>query len=268
MNNKIKLGSLEINCFISGSNPLNGYSHQSKEKDKEMSDYFTFERMLKYLHQCEENGIDTIVARMDKLMIQLFKEYWLQGGKIKWIGQTAREYGSVKQNITEGIKAGVSALFIHGGTVDQHFREGIPEKLIEYVKYAKSFNLPVGVASHNPDCLLKLQDMDCENDFFLLSLYNINGYLGKKEISSDEKFDDQDRKKALQILHSLKRPCILYKILGAGRKNLSEALIDISDYIRKCDGIMIGMYTKENENLIQENTEQFYKWRANLFVQQ
>lgn len=264
MNEKIKLGSLEVNSFMSGSNPLNGYSHQTKEKDAEMSDYYTFERMLEYLHMCEINKIDTIVARLDRLMMQVFKEYWSNGGKIKWIGQTAREYRSVEQNIKEGIRAGVSAVFIHGGTVDQVFREECPKKITEYVNFAKTFDIPVGIASHNPDNLISLQNLGCKNDFYLLSLYNINGYLGKKEISSTERFDDEDRKKALEILKLLDKPCILYKVLGAGRKNLNDALKDIANYIRPCDGIMVGMYTKDNDELISNNVEQYYSWRKNL----
>lgn len=255
-NTKIKLGGLEVGFFISGSNPLSGISHMGKSKDKEMLKYFTFTKIKDYLKKCEECGIDAIVARIDKFMVRLFAEYWDEGGRIKWIGQTAKEYGSMKKNIEEGINAGVSAVYIHGSTVDTAFESDQIESIKHIVKEVKLYGRPIGVASHNPDNLLKIQNDDWKNDFFLMSLYNIG---------SNENFEDHNRIVALKTLAKLNKPCLLYKILAAGRKSLEVAMVDVKEYIRPQDGLLIGMFPQSNSCMIEENAKYLYNMRKNIF---
>lgn len=264
MDRFIKLGSLEVSRFVSGSNPLSGYSHQSSQIDDEMKGYFTFEQMKKYLRDCEENGITAIVARIDKLISKLIQDYRSEGGSIKWIGQTAREYGSLKQNIREGIGAGVDSVFIHGGTTDQYFSEGREDELITLIEYAKKEGVPVGIASHKPQNLLAVQERNISVDYYLLCLYDLSGYMGRRDIPIDEKFDDEDRVKALKTLRELNRPCILYKVLGAGRKTLEDGLKDVGLYIRPIDGVMIGMFPKYIEDMVASNVVFFNRWMEAL----
>ncbi len=116
---QICLGNKKVNFLLSGGNPLSGISHLGKEMDKQMQQYFTFANIFDYLKQCEDNGIDTIVARIDKFVIRALMQYWDMGGHIKWIGQTAKEYGSMLGNMREALQAGASAVYIHGGTFDR-----------------------------------------------------------------------------------------------------------------------------------------------------
>lgn len=44
---------VSITRLISGGNALRGYSHFSQEMDTEMSEYFTDENLVAYLHELE-----------------------------------------------------------------------------------------------------------------------------------------------------------------------------------------------------------------------
>ena len=265
MNDSIQLGTLTVRPFISGSNPLCGFSHKSPKIDREMADYFTFERSVQYLHDCERAGIDAIVTRIDRLTLQLFKEFWKDGGRIKWIGQTASEYVSLIRNISEALDGGVSAVFIHGGMIDRLLQEGDYRSIQDALVYVKSkSHIPIGVAAHNPNSLLQLQELNYDYDFNLLSLYNISGYHGKLH-NRTEIFDDSDREKALTVVPELSKPCLLYKILGAGRKTLNQGLSDLAGSFRQTDGVVVGMYTKEYLSLIRSNVDEFYQWRSKLY---
>ena len=253
----IRLGEIETSFLLAGGNPISGISHQGEDMDKLMINYFTFKNIKFYLKQCEINGINTIVARIDKFMIRVFTEFWNEGGKIQWIGQTAKEYNSILNNIKEGMRAGVSAIYIHGGTFDHSIQEQNYNEIHTCIEYCKSLGIPIGIASHNPQNLKIAVNNDFNNDFYLMSLHNV---------SDNERFLDEDRLVALQTLSQLDKPCLLYKILSAGRKSLAQGFQDVKKYIRPQDGVILGMCPRDNPNMVQANAEYVFDLRNNLFL--
>ncbi len=53
------LGSHRVTRLIVGSNPIYGYSHFNKQYDQHMLEWFTDERIVKLLLDCEKAGINT-----------------------------------------------------------------------------------------------------------------------------------------------------------------------------------------------------------------
>ncbi|MGQ9454715.1 MAG: hypothetical protein ACUVRS_06220 [Armatimonadota bacterium] len=95
----VRIGNLEVSRFILGGNPFSGFSHQSAELDRAMLHYFTVERIKRVLRQAESLGINTLVARADNHIVRLLMEYWDEGGRIRWIAQTAPEMLSIQRGI-------------------------------------------------------------------------------------------------------------------------------------------------------------------------
>jgi hypothetical protein len=56
---KITLGKYQVTRLIVGANPLHGYSYQGPHTDRHMKEYFTVERTVEFLQQCEHEGINT-----------------------------------------------------------------------------------------------------------------------------------------------------------------------------------------------------------------
>ena len=69
----------------------------------------------------------------------------------------------------------------------------------------------------------------------------------------EEDFAPADRPLALQALRRLDKPCIAYKILGAGRLSLEDGLSDVALALRPKDGILMGMFPPDRPDLITEN---------------
>ena len=253
---KISLGDLQVSFLLSGGNPISGISHQGREVDQRMYNYFDYDTIFNYLQQCEHNGIDTIVARIDKFIIRVLTHYWNHGGKIQWIGQTAKEYGSMLGNIKEALLAGASAVYVHGGTFDRCVLNNDYDEILSCIDYCHSVDKPIGIASHIPQNLRMAAKKNWQNDFYLLSLYNVG---------NNERFDDADRILALKTLLDLNKPCLLYKVLAAGRKSLAESLEDVSKFIRPCDGILIGMCPQHDPTMVEKNAEYVFSLRENLF---
>src|SRR2546430_1111068 len=112
---RIHLGSLEVSRLIVGGNPVSGFSHQSAERSRDMVEYFSVERIKALWRDCEAHGIDAVISRADAFIMRVLAEYWRDGGRIRWIAQTAPEHGNPQANIRQAANAGASAIFVHGG---------------------------------------------------------------------------------------------------------------------------------------------------------
>jgi hypothetical protein len=247
------LGSLEISRLIAGSNPISGFSHASAERSQQMLDYFTVEAIKAHLRVCEEHGIDALVARADRFVMRILSEYWREGGKIRWIVQTAPEMKDAHANIRQARAAGASAIFIHGGDTDQLCAQGQHAEIRARIDLIHSFGLPAGVAAHEPCNHLELQEQGVPIDFHLVCMYNLTGYRGRATVEPEEEFAYSDRAKALAALRQLDRTCIAYKVYGAGRLSPEEGLADVRQALRPGDGVLIGMFPPDHPNIVADN---------------
>jgi len=252
----IKLGNLTVSRLMVGGNPISGFSHQGKDRDNEMMDYFTAENVKALFRECEKYGVDTAVLRTDNFIMRMLREYWNEGGKIKWIAQTADD--DSKRHIDTAVANGAGAVYIHGGVTDRMFKDGRAEEFHGIVEYGKKAGVPVGIAGHDPAYHLKLREMGVACDFHVISLYNLHGYKSNTRADTDEAFIDADRAAALDAAKRIDLPCILYKILGAGRKTMDEALIDIKPAIKTTDGVNVGMFMKNDPDMVRKNAEAIF----------
>ena len=100
----VKFGNVSVSKVILGGNPFSGFSHQTPERDREMVDYFTTDRIKVTMRQAEMLGVTTFLGRVDKHIRRILTEYWNEGGKIQWLAQTAPEFTSLEVNIAKLVK--------------------------------------------------------------------------------------------------------------------------------------------------------------------
>jgi hypothetical protein len=249
----IALGSLSISRLLLGGNPISGFSHQTAERSSAMVDYFTVARIKRLLNACERAGITGIVARADAFIMRVLHEYWSDGGQIRWIAQTAPEYRDARQNIALAHAHGASAIYVHGGEVDRMMAEGEADTIRALVGSIRELGLPAGVAAHDPANHRDIQRLGIPVSFHMVCMYNLTGYRGNAQRTPTERFDPEDRGKALDILSELERPAILYKLYGAGRLTPEKAFGDIAERVRPCDGVCVGMYPPDAADMIERN---------------
>ncbi len=249
-----KIGDLTVSRLVVGGNPISGFSHGSPERTKAMLDYFTTENAKKLLRRCEECGINTAFLRADNHVIRLLREYWNQGGKIQWVAQTATGVDQIG-NIQKARQFGASAVYLHGGTMEDSFSAGRQEDIHRQIQTIRELGIPAGCASHYPPYLLEIQDRGWDPDFYLVCLYHIDGYKGKLGIEQDEKFRHEDRGKALEAIRKLEKPCFAYKIMAAGRIPPREAFGEVFPAIKPSDGVNVGMFPPDAESgdIVAEN---------------
>jgi hypothetical protein len=81
----IRLGDHQVTRLIAGSNPINGYSYLGPIMDRHMREYFTAERIVEFLSNCERAGINTHQFRNLEQMTAVFQTLREQGSKMKFI---------------------------------------------------------------------------------------------------------------------------------------------------------------------------------------
>jgi len=244
---KVRLGKHEVSRLIIGGNPFSGHSHISPEMNKEMRDYYTVARIKEVLRECESLGINTFLGRGDNHIMRMLNEYWLEGGKIQWIAQTAPERASTKANIRQIASYGPIAIYHHGGSTDRLFREGRLDEVNDCLKFIHDLGFTAGLGTHDPDVVRYAEEKGFEVDFYMLSFYNLS--------KRGEVYLPEDRERACRVIREVQKPFLAFKIMAAGRNDPVEAFEYAFKNIKPTDAVVVGVFTKYKPHMVKENVE-------------
>lgn len=247
----VQICDLEVSRLIIGGNPFSGYSHQSAERDEEMMDYYTTERLKETLNRAYEAGINTTVMRSDTHIHRMLREYYNEGGQIQWIAQVGRdsEAMSLEQAVDRAVSAGADAVYMHGALLDSFYDDSREDRVRQLVDHIHSHDLPAGFAGHSPEAHLWADKSDAELDFQTVCFYNC----GSLHDGEGDKFKPEDPPKAVEAIRQISCPVLGYKIMAAGRVEPREAFEFAFNTIKDTDAVVVGMYLGDNENMIEEN---------------
>jgi hypothetical protein len=242
----VKLGDHEISRLVAGYNPIGGYSHSTKKLSEHMLNHFTLERTAEFALHCEEEGITAWQADPTPKVLGALRAARERGSKIKWICLTSSD---VTKEILD-LKP--IAVVHHGGVTDSKFQAGRQEEVHDFVKKVHDAGVLAGVSSHNPDFVGRIADGDWENDFFMTCFYNISRTPEEiKKIASEpvvgEFFLEGDPQRMTDRVREIKKPCLGFKILAAGRLcwnrfSIERAFAFAYSKIKPTDAVIVGMY--------------------------
>lgn len=254
----VHFGTLQVSRLIIGGNPFSGHSHQSVQKNQEMRQYYTVARIKQALSQAEEQGINTFCGRADRHIIRMLLEYWDEGGKIQWLAQTCPEYGSLGRSIDEAIKGGASAVYLHGGHMDNLLQQRQMDIVAPAIAQIHAAGLPAGIAGHMP-AVFEWAEANVDVDFYMCSYHNpIDRSTNPEHVAgSAERFEPEDRDAMTATIAHLSKPAIHYKIFAAGRTDPREAFAYVARRLRPSDAVCFGVYTKEDPDMIAKDVALF-----------
>jgi len=258
----VKLGSHTISRLIVGGNPVSGNSHVSYELDRAMREYFSAAKAKELLSNCERAGINTWQSRGDRHITRLLQEYWLEGGRIQWIGQTAPELADTPRHIRELAGLGAVGIYHHGSQTDRFWRAGKIEQAREMCKVIRDAGVPAGLGTHIPEVIDHVESKGWDIDFYMACVYNLSRTKEEAEQLAGgrvqgELFWHPDREKMLERVRQTPKPCLIFKVYGAGRhcsspQQMLESLRLVFRYAKPTDAIVIGIYPREQEQ-VREN---------------
>jgi hypothetical protein len=270
----VSLGSHRVSRMIVGSNPVYGYSHFNRQYDQHMREWFTDERIVNLLRDCEKAGINTWQASFNWDMKRQFPKIRGAGCKIQFICLAAswhfdEKMGRTPEDILKGtIQCAQAAaqfkpigIAFHGGATDILYRAGKIDLLKAYIDSVHDLGIAAGISTHNPKILDTLHEKGFANDFYMTGLHYLTRHPEDwmKEIGAhplDEGWIDSDPPKMVEAVRKVDKPALVYKVLAAGRKCGSEeqkrqAIEWAYKNIKPIDATIIGLYPRYSDQVTE-----------------
>lgn len=244
----VALGPLQVTRLIVGGNPFSGFSHQSPERDRQMRHYYTVERIKQTLRDCEQAGINTCMLRVDAHICRMLEEFYNEGGRLQWLAQMAPEEAR-QANINRAKSFGAAGYYVHGAVTDAAYRDGDLGRIAKAVDDIHSAGLLAGVAGHMPTAHLAVYEAGIPVDFHMVCFYDC----GSVHAGEGERFDPADPPQAVEAIRAIAKPCIAYKVLGAGRVAPEEALTYAYASIKPGDAVNVGMFIGDNSDMVAQD---------------
>ena len=261
----IRLGEHQVTRLVAGSNPISGYSYMGPIMDQHMRDYFTPERIIEFLGNCERAGLNTHQFSDPEKMAPVIRTLQERGSKMKFICLYSSEERStpIEQVVRN---TGPIAIVHHGGVTDRLFRQGKSQSVRDFAKRVRDAGVLAGVSAHNPDCIKRIADEGWPADFFMTCFYHLTRSHEDLEkmppvvtLPIGYSFFASDPLAMTQVARQVSQPCLGFKILAAGRKcgdkkSVQEAFKFAFENLKPTDGVIVGMYPRFREQ-IRENAE-------------
>jgi hypothetical protein len=255
----IKLGKYDVTRLIAGYNPIGGYSHTTQKLDTLMREWFTPERTLEYVRRCEQNGINTWQAGMDKKVIAALRQAWDSGSKMQWICLTGDVSPAQWKEIAD-LKP--IAIVHHGEETDKLFNTAGEERIRDFIRKAHDHGVLAGVSSHRPRNILRVEDSNWGQDLYMTCFHEIRRDLDKvrQGLGDDpigELYLRQDPERMTEVVRKVSRPCLGFKILAAGRlctnrTSIEKAFQFAFANIKKTDAVIVGMFPVVSDEISED----------------
>jgi hypothetical protein len=258
----IPLGKYQVTRLITGWNPIGGHSHQTLNASLHMLEYFTPERTLEFILQCEAAGINTWQLDHTEKSVAVVRKLREKGSKIQIICLHSETPGHASLK-TAAADLGAIAFVHHGRVAYNYFRSGKSAIVRDYVKKVHDLGLLAGVSIQDPDDLKRIAAEGWENEFFMTSFHNLSRPAAEQEklfgtVACGEPFFETDPPAMTAVMRQVEKPCLAYKILAAGRRSLSPRSVKAGvekgfkyafAKIKPTDAVIVGMFPVYRDEL-------------------
>jgi len=259
----VQLGSHKVSRLILGSNPILGYSHVSSLMSRLMTDYYTLENIGKLLDRCLAVGINTWQTSAHEKVDQAIEKLRNSGRDIQWIFLASSPHLEDAKALEEAIRRNKPiAVVHHGGVSDQLWREGKIDKAHGFAKRVKDLGVMAGLSAHNPAVIRHVEDKGWDLDLYMTCFYRVSRSAEEakaelKEAPLGELFLPSDPPRMCEVIRQVKRPCLGFKILAAGRNcDRSEQVVNAFEYafrnIKRSDAVIVGMFPRFRDEPMED----------------
>jgi len=260
----IAFGPHRVTRLILGGNPIYGHSHFNRLYSQHLTDYHTPERVVELLRATTAAGItawqnsytERTLSDIDRVRDAGIQFQWLCLGKTDW-----DEHPELIEHVARRKPIGIAP---HGGLGEKLHRQNKTGLLTDLLKRIRSTGVLVGLSAHDPALIEQSESEGWDVDYYMCCQYyltrprdELQRLLG--EIPMGEVYLPSDRDRMLQVVRSTRKPCLVYKVLAAGRANLTRAGIrEAFDFtlrhIKPTDAMIVGMF-QEFGDQVQMNAE-------------
>ena len=269
----IALGPHRVTRLIAGSNPLYGGSHFNQLLSALMREHFTDERVIEFLRDCERAGINTWQSSFGERPQRLLRLLREAGSRLNWIclagawdanpatTSPADLLSAMMRSATLAAQSKPLGIVYHGEISDKLWRAGKLEQIRDFLSGVHELGFPVGVSTHNPAVIEAIEEKGWPTDFYMACFYRASRIREEfvKEIGVapvGETYLASDPPKMCKVIRQVRKPCLGFKILAAGRRcnspqQVREAFGYAYQNIKPADAVIVGMFPKFSDQIAE-----------------
>ncbi|MCS7041941.1 MAG: hypothetical protein NZR01_04035 [Bryobacteraceae bacterium] len=255
-------GRHEISRLVLGTNPLMGYSHFNRILDQCMREWMTPERRIETVLAAERAGITAWQLHYQKETIETLRGVRERGSKISVFLLSDFELQKDFSMIPEMARLGFLGMAHHGNRTDEAFREGKMDRVLEFVQRVRDTGLMAGVSTHNPAVVEWIEEKGWPVDYYMTCFYHVTRTpeqvraMLNGERPLGEPFLEKDPERMARVIRQTRKPCLAFKILGAGRAGGSREQIEAAfrfafANIKPGDAVIVGMWPKFKDEIAE-----------------
>jgi hypothetical protein len=258
----IQLGKHEVTRLIIGGNPIYGYSHFNKLLSQHQVAWHTPERVVDLLQRSEKAGINTWQNSYAQRTLADLDRYREAGGTMHWLCLGKPDWDQMPDRIDDAARRKPIGIAPHGALAERLHRQSKLDVLTTLLKRIRDQGVLVGLSAHNPALIELSEEKGWDVDYYMCCLYYLTRpreefqkLLGK-DLPLGEIYLPSDPPRMFQAIRAAKKPCLVYKVLAAGRR------IGTPAEVRRCfetalanvkptDALIVGMYQQFNDQVAE-----------------
>jgi hypothetical protein len=265
----IKLGTHRVTRLIIGGNPVYGHSHFNKLLSQHQTAWHTPERVVALLQRCEQAGINTWQNSYAERTLQDLDRFRAAGGTLHWLCLGKPDWDQDPDKIADAARRKPIGIAPHGALAERLHRQQRLLTLTDLLKRIRDQGVLVGLSAHNPALIELAEDKGWDVDYYMCCLY----YLTRPREELNKRLGDilplgeiylpSDPPRMFAAIKTVRKPCLVYKVLAAGRRISTPAEIrrcfeTALTNIKPADALIVGMYQEfsdqvgENAALVRE----------------
>lgn len=261
----VRFGGQDVTRLILGTNPMFGYSHVSMNLDLAMREWMTHDRRVETVLRAERAGINTWQLHYHNDTMAMVDALREQGSKIRMFLLSDFELHKDFSLIPATAKRGFIGIAHHGNRTDEAFRERKMDRVREFVLRVRDTGVMAGVSAHNPEALDYIESAGWPVDYYMTCFYRVSRTVEETravlggEAPLGEAFLEGDPDRMTRFVRLTKRPCLGFKVLGAGhrarrREHIETAFRYAFSRMKPSDAVIVGMFPRYRDE-VGENVE-------------
>lgn len=258
----IHLGKHRVTRLIIGGNPIYGHSHFNRILSTYQTDWHTPDRVVQLLRHAEEQGINTWQNSYAERTLSDLDKFREAGGTMNWLCLGKPDWDKNPHLIADAAKRKPIGIAPHGALAEKLHRDRKLDVLKDLLKRIRDTDVLVGLSAHNPAVIQLAEERGWDVDYYMCCLYYLTRpaaefkQLMGGEIPLGEVYLPSDPPRMYHVVRSTKKPCLVYKILAAGRLTDSPALVENAfkaafANIKPNDALIVGMYLQQQDQVAQ-----------------
>jgi hypothetical protein len=219
--------------------------------------------VVKLLQHAEVQGINTWQNSYATRTLADLDQYRAAGGKMHWLCLGKPDWDQQPHLINDAAKYHPIGIAPHGSLAERLHRQNKLGTLTDLLKRIRDTGVLVGLSAHNPALIELSADQGWDVDYYMCCLYYLTRpreefqkLLGG-ELPLGEIYLPSDPPRMFKAIQSVRKPCLVYKVLAAGRR------IENSTQIRQCfqtavnnikstDALIVGMYQQLSDQVAED----------------